>query len=274
MNSLISNKTYIISGASRGIGKAIAVRLAKEKANIVIAAKTIEEDPRLGGTIYSASKEVEAAGGKALAVQTDIRFEEQIENLVQKTIDHFGSIDGIIHNASAINLSSTEKLSSKYYDLMFDINVRGSFLLTQKSIPYLKKSANPHILTLSPPLNFDKKWMGSHIAYTISKFNMTMLMMGWASEFKTFGIAANSLWPKTTIDTAAVRNLLGGEKLAAMSRKPEIVADAVKIILSRSAKDFTGNSFLDEEVLISDGINDFSKYAVVSGAPLYPDLFL
>ncbi len=273
MNSF-ADKTFIISGASRGIGKAIALKLAAEGANIVIAAKTTEEDPRLGGTIYSAAKEVETAGGKALAVKTDIRFEEQIEALVEKTMQRFGSIDGLIHNASAINLYSTENLPSKYYDLMFDINVRGSFLLTQKALPFLKEGANPHILTLSPPLNFDRKWMAPHVAYTISKYNMTMLMMGWAEEFKSIGIAANSLWPKTTIDTAAVRNLLGGEQLAAMSRKPEILADAAKIILSKPAKDCSGNCFIDEDVLQAEGITDLEKYSVVEGGKLYGDLFL
>lgn len=273
MNSF-KHKTFIISGASRGIGKAIALKLASEGANIVIAAKTTEEDPRLDGTIFSAAREIEEAGGKSLAIKTDIRFEEQIEQLVEKTIQRFGAIDGIVHNASAIDLSNTEKLSSKKYDLMFDINVRGSFLLTQKSLPHLKKSENAHILTLSPPLNFDAKWMGSHIAYTLSKYNMTMLMMGWSTEFKPLGISANSLWPKTTIDTAAVRNLLGGEQLAMMSRKPDIVAEAAALILSQPASDCSGNSFIDEDLLRSKGVTDFSQYAVMPGGKLYPDLFL
>lgn len=271
---LFANKTVIITGASRGIGKAIALRLAREGANIAIAAKSIEENAKLRGTIFSAAKEIEDAGGKALAVQCDIRFEEQIKNVVDKTIERFNGIDILINNASAISLTTTEQTEVKRFDLMHDINVRGTFLMTKACIPHLKKSSNPHILTLSPPLNFDIKWFEKHVAYTISKYNMSMLTMGWAAEFKKNNIAVNSLWPATTIDTAAVRNLLGGEMLANMSRKPDILADAAFYILQRDPSECSGNLFVDEQVLSKEGITDLEKYSVVPGAKLYSDLFV
>ena len=268
------NRTVFITGASRGIGKAIALRLAKEGANIVIAAKSIEEDPRLGGTIYSAAKEVEAAGGKALAVQVDIRNEDQIQLAVQQAVDTFGGIDVVINNASAIQLTPTEQTESKRFDLMQSINVRGTFLVVKHCIPYLKKGNNPHIHTLSPPVNMDPKWLGGHIAYTITKYSMSMMALGWAAELKGAGIASNALWPRTTIDTAAVRNLLGGEALANMSRTPEMIADAVYYILRKPAAQCSGHTFIDEEVMAAEGITDLSKYSVVPGAQLYPDLFV
>jgi citronellol/citronellal dehydrogenase len=268
------DKTVFITGASRGIGKAIALKLAAEGANIIVAAKSIEEDPKLGGTIYSAAKEIEAAGGKALAVQLDIRDEEQIKSAVELAANTFGGIDVLINNASAIQLSNTEQTEAKRFDLMYDINVRGSFFMTRNCLPYLKKGTNPHILTLSPPLNMDLKWFKNHVAYTISKYNMSMMALGWSEEFKKYGIASNALWPRTTIDTAAVRNLLGGEELAKMSRKPEIIADAVFYILSKPAAECTGNTFVDEEVLAKEGVTDLEKYAVVPGGKLYNDLFL
>lgn len=269
-----NNRTILITGASRGIGKAMAIRLAKEGANIVIAAKSVDEDPRLGGTIYSAAAEVEAAGGKALAVQVDIRNEEQIQNMVRLAVEKFGGIDVVINNASAIQLTGTEQTESKRFDLMQSINVRGTFLVVKHCLPYLRKGKNPHIITLSPPVNLDPKWMGGHIAYTITKFNMSMLTLGWAAEFKGAGIASNALWPRTTIDTAAVRNLLGGETLAKMSRTPEIIADAVYFILKKNASQCTGHTFIDEEVLAGEGITDLEKYSVVPGAHLYTDLFV
>jgi citronellol/citronellal dehydrogenase len=268
------NRTIFITGASRGIGKAIALRLAREGANIVIAAKSVEEDPRLGGTIHSAAREVEAAGGKAVAVQVDIRNEEQIASAVQKAVDTFGGIDAVINNASAIQLSPTLQTPSKRFDLMQNVNVRGTFLVVQHCLPYLQKGNNPHILTLSPPVNLDPRWMGGHIAYTITKYSMSMLALGWAAELKGEGIASNALWPKTTIDTAAVRNLLGGEALAKMSRTPEILADAAYYILSKTAAQCSGNTFIDEQVLAAEGITDLDKYAVVPGGQLYPDLFI
>lgn len=271
---LFENKTILISGATRGIGKAIALRLAKEGANIVIAAKSVEENSKLGGTIFSAAKEIEDAGGKALAVQCDIRFEEQIQNVVTKAIEKFGGIDIVINNASAISLTPTEQTEPKRFDLMYDINVRGTFLVTKTCIPYLKRSSNAHILTLSPPLNMDSKWFEKHVAYTISKYSMSMMTMGWAAEFKKDGIAANSLWPRTTIDTAAVRNLLGGAMLANMSRITDILADAAFYILQKPSTECTGNLFIDEQVLANEGITDLEKYSVVPGAKLYNDLFI
>src|SRR6266536_4174271 len=268
------NRTVLITGASRGIGKAIALRLAKEGAKIVIVAKSTEENPTPAGTIFSAAKEVEEAGGNALAVQTDIRFEEQIEFAVKQAIEKFGSIDVVVNNASAIQLRGTEQTDAKRFDLMHAINVRGTFLVTQHCIPFLKKGNNPHILTLSPPINLDAKWLAPHVAYTMSKYNMSMMALAWATEFKQYNIASNALWPRTTIDTAAVRNLLGGEALAKMSRTPDILADAAFYILNKPPADCTGNCFIDEDVMTKEGITDLDKYAVVAGAKLYPDLFI
>jgi citronellol/citronellal dehydrogenase len=268
------NKTVFITGASRGIGKAIALKLAAEGANIVVAAKSVEENPKLGGTIFSAAKEIEAAGGKSLPVQLDIRDEEQIKKAVEQAVSTFGGIDILINNASAINLSNTEQTEAKRFDLMHDINVRGTFFVTRNCLPHLKKGNNPHILTLSPPVNMQLKWFKSHVAYTISKYNMSMMALGWSEEFKQYGIASNALWPRTTIDTAAVRNLLGGDALAKMSRKPDIIADAVYYIVSKPSAECTGNTFIDEQVLEKEGITDLEKYAVVPGAQLYNDLFL
>jgi len=269
-----ANKTVLITGATRGIGKAIGLRLAREGANIVIAAKSVEENPKLGGTIFSAAAEMEAAGGKALAVACDIRFEEQIQQVVTQASSRFGGIDILINNASAISLSDTEKTEPKRFDLMHDINVRGTFLMTKACLPFLRKGNNPHILTLSPPIDLQPKWLKGHVAYTMSKYNMSMMTLGWAAEFKEAGIAANSLWPRTTIDTAAVRNLLGGQALANMSRTPDILADAAYFILRQAAANCTGNLFIDEAVLAKEGITDLSAYSVVPGATLFNDLFV
>ncbi|MBS1643768.1 MAG: NAD(P)-dependent oxidoreductase [Bacteroidetes bacterium] len=271
---LLDNRTYFITGASRGIGKAIALRLAQEGAQIIVAAKSTEENPKLGGTIFSAAQEIEAIGGKAFPVVCDIRDEEQIIAAVSKGAAHFGGIDGVINNASAIALTGTAETTAKRFDLMYAINVRGTFLVTQHCLPYLKKSDQAHILTLSPPISLSPQWLAPSVAYTISKFNMSMMSLGWAEEFKNIPIAANSLWPVTTIATAAVQNLLGGDALINRSRKPEIVADAAFHILSRAANDCSGNLFLDEEVLHAAGIHDFERYAVVPGGPLQRDLFL
>lgn len=267
-------KTVFITGGSRGIGKAIALRLAKEGAQIVIAAKSVEENPKLGGTIFSAAKEVVEAGGEALPVQCDIRNEEQVAQAVAKTIEVFGGIDILINNASAISLTPVEKTEPKRFDLMFDINVRGTFFVSRACIPHLRKGSNPHILNLSPPVNLQPKWLGSHVAYTMSKYNMSMIALGLAEELKKDKIAANALWPQTTIATAAVQNLLGGEMLIKMSRTPDIVSDAAYYILSRPSDSCTGNSFIDEQVLAEEGITDLDKYSVVPGAQLYTDLFL
>jgi NAD(P)-dependent dehydrogenase (short-subunit alcohol dehydrogenase family) len=269
-----NNRTVFITGASRGIGKAIALKLAKDGANIVIAAKSAEENPKLGGTIFSAAAEIEAAGGKALPVQTDIRFEEQIASAVQQAVDAFGGIDIVINNASAIQLTGTAQTEAKRFDLMHSINVRGTFLVVQHCLPYLKKGVNAHILTLSPPINIVAKWLGPHVAYTMSKFNMSMMALGWAEELKKDGIASNALWPRTTIDTAAVRNLLGGEALAKMSRTVDILADSAYYILSKTNLEYSGNTFIDEDVLAKEGITDLSKYSVVPGGQLYQDLFV
>ncbi len=268
------NKTVFITGASRGIGKAIALKLAADGANIVIAAKSAEENPKLGGTIFSAAAEIEAVGGKALPVQTDIRFEDQIAHAVQQAVETFGGIDIVINNASAIQLTGTAQTEAKRFDLMHSINVRGTFLVVQHCLPFLKKGNNAHILTLSPPINMLPKWLGPHIAYTMSKFNMSMMALGWAAEFKKDGIASNALWPKTTIDTAAVRNLLGGDALAKMSRTVDVLADSAYFILSKENLVYTGNTFIDEAVLATEGITDLEKYSVVPGAQLYQDLFV
>lgn len=268
------DKTVIITGASRGIGKAIGLRLAQEGANIVIASKSVEENPKLGGTIFSAAAEMEAAGGKALAVQCDIRFEDQVQNAVDKAVERFGGIDILVNNASAINLLPTEQTEPKRYDLMYDINVRGTFMMSRACIPHLKNGTNAHILNLSPPINMDLKWFEKHLAYTISKYDMTMIALGLSAELKKYNIAANSLWPRTTIATAAVNNLLGGEMLMKMSRIPEIMADAAYYILSKPSTACTGNIFIDEAVLAAEGITDLDKYSVVPGGRLYNDLFM
>ena len=268
------NKTVFITGASRGIGKAIAIRLAKEGANIVVVAKSTVENPKLGGTIFSAAKEIENAGGQALAVQCDIRFEDQINTAVEKAVETFGGIDILINNASAISLTQVEQTEQKAFGLMYDINVKGTFFVSKACIPYLKKGSNAHILNLSPPINLHQKWLTGHVAYTMRKYNMTMIALGLSGELKKDHVAANTLWPRTTIATAAVRNLLGGEALINMSRTPEIIADAAYYILQKPSEECTGNSFIDEKVLAQEGITDLDKYAVVPGGKLYTDLFL
>ncbi|MFL5741856.1 MAG: SDR family oxidoreductase [Flavisolibacter sp.] len=270
----MKGKIVLITGGSRGIGKAIALRLAREGAHIAIAAKTTEPHPKLEGTIYSAAEEINAAGGKALALQCDIRHEEQIADAVSKTVQQFGGIDVLINNASAIGLSPTEHTEPKRFDLMHDIQIRGSFFMCRACIPHLRKSSNPHILSLSPPINLQPKWLAQHLAYTISKYGMSMIVMGLAEELKKDGIAANALWPRTTIATAAVQNLLGGDALMNMSRKPEIVADAAYHILKQSSRSCTGNFFIDEDVLKKEGITDFSSYAFKPGEKLMTDIFL
>lgn len=272
--SLFQNKTFFITGASRGIGKAIALKLAAEGANIAIAAKSVEENPKLGGTIFSAAEEIIKAGGKALPLQCDIRNEEMIIDAVTQTADTFGGIDGVINNASAISLTNTEETESKRFDLMHDINVRGTFLVTKHCLPHLLRSKNAHILTLSPPVDLQPRWLGAHIAYTLSKYNMTMMAMGWAEEFRQEGISSNSLWPVTTIATAAVNNLLGGDFLMQRSRKPDILADAVHYILQQGPGKVTGRQLLDETILTEAGISDFSAYAVNPANGLQKDLFL
>lgn len=267
-------KTVFITGGSRGIGKAIALKLATEGANIIIAAKTTEVNPKLEGTIFSAAEEIEKAGGKCLPVKCDIRNEEEIVAAVAAAVEKFGGIDILINNASAINLAPVSLLPAKQYDLMLDINARGTYLVSRHCIPHLKKSANGHILTMSPPLSLDKKWFSHFAPYTLSKFGMSMLTMGLSEELRNDGVAANCLWPRTTIATAAVKNILGGEELMQKSRKPEILADAAYFILKRNSREATGNFFIDDEVLAKEGITDLAHYSVVPGAELVQDIFL
>ncbi len=271
------NKTLFISGASRGIGKAIALKAARDGANIIIAAKTAEPHPKLPGTIYTAAEEIEAAGGKALPCIVDIRFEDQVENAVKKAVKTFGGIDILVNNASAISLTKTTDTEMKRYDLMHQINTRGTFLCSKTCIPFLKESSNPHVLNLSPPLNMEPRWFGPHVAYTMAKYGMSMCVLGMAEEFKKEGIAFNALWPKTVIETAAVRNLLGGETVCSKARTPEIMADAAYAILNKNSRECTGNFFIDEDVLRETGITDFSHYKVnpeLSDKELLPDFFI
>jgi len=271
----LQGKTLFISGASRGIGLAIALRAARDGANIAIVAKTTEAHPKLPGTIYSAAEEIEAAGGKALPIACDIRFEDQVRAAAEKTAATFGGIDACINNASAISLTGTAKTDMKRYDLMQSINARGTFVCSQAALPYLKASPNPHILNLSPPLDMRAQWFAPHVAYTIAKFGMSMCTLGMAEEFRGDGIAVNSLWPLTTIDTAAVRNVLGGDTMAKSSRTPEILADAAYAILLKPARECSGNFFIDEEFLKAEGVTDFSKYAATSqDGPYFPDFFV
>ena len=263
----LAGKRMFITGGSRGIGLAIALRAAADGASIAIAAKTAEENPKLPGTIFSAAKEIEAAGGTALPIQCDIRDEDAIEAAVNKVATQFGGLDILINNASAINLTPTEKTPAKRFDLMFDVNVRGTFLTSQAVIPHLRESAkagrNPHILTLSPPLSMSPKWFKNHVAYTMSKYGMSMCVLGMAEEFKRDGIAVNALWPRTAIDTAALQMIPGVD--TDFCRKPEILSDTAYIILNRDSKTTTGNYFVDDEVLASEGITDLEKYSVKPG---------
>lgn len=264
----------LVTGASRGIGKAIALRAAQDGANIVIAAKTAEPHPRLPGTIYTAAEEIEAAGGKALPLVVDIRFEEVVENAVAQAVDTFGGIDICINNASAIFLAGTVETPMKRFDLMHQVNARGTYMVSQKCIPHLLKAENPHILNISPPLNMEERWFASHVGYTMAKFGMSMCVLGMAGEFRSRGIAVNALWPRTAIDTAAVRNVLGGDAMAAQSRTVDIMSDAAWEILTRPAGTCTGNFFIDDEVLAEAGVTDFDKYANSPDKPLMPDLFV
>jgi len=271
----LAGKTLFVSGASRGIGLAIALRAARDGANVAIVAKTTEPHPKLPGTIYSAAEEIERAGGKALPIACDIRDEVKVREAAEQTANRFGGIDACINNASAISLTPTPKTDMKRYDLMQSINTRGTFVCSQATLPYLKKSTNPHILTLSPPLDLQAKWFAPHVAYSIAKYGMSLCTLGMAEELRAAGVAVNSLWPLTTIDTAAVRNLLGGDGMAKSSRTPEILADAAYAILNRPARECTGNFFIDEEVLRSEGVTDFAKYAAgPSDGPYFADFFV
>ncbi len=273
MNNL-NNKTLFVSGASRGIGLAIAKRAAQDGANIILAAKTADPHPKLPGTIYTAADEIIEAGGKALPVVCDIRDEENVRNAVNKGVEEFGGIDICINNASAIQLTGTLQTDMKRYDLMNQINARGTFLVSKVCLPHLIKSDNPHILNLSPPLDMDPKWFGPHVAYTIAKFGMSLCVLGMAEEFKGEGVAVNALWPRTAIATAAIKNALGGDEVMNISRTPEIMGDAAYVILTKDSKEFTGNFCIDDNLLAENGVTDFSQYAEVPFDQLAPDFFV
>jgi citronellol/citronellal dehydrogenase len=270
----LSGKTLFITGASRGIGKAIGLRAARDGANIVVAAKTTEAHPKLPGTIYSAAAEIEAVGGQALACPTDIRSEEQIRNAVDQAVKKFGGIDILVNNASAIRLTGTLQTPMARFDLMHQVNVRGTFCCSQACIPHLLKSANPHILNISPPLHLESRWFAPHVAYTMAKYGMSLCVLGMAEEFRSQGLAVNALWPRTIIATAAVMNLLGGDQAIRRSRKPEIMADAACAILQRPAPQCSGNFFIDEEVLHQEGISNLDQYSFAMTQDLIPDLFV
>ncbi|MCV0397649.1 MAG: NAD(P)-dependent oxidoreductase [Rhizobiaceae bacterium] len=270
----LKDKTLFISGGSRGIGLAIALRAARDGANVTIAAKTDKPHPKLPGTIHTAAEEIEKAGGRALAVLCDIREEAQVAEAVNRTVDAFGGIDICVNNASAIQLTGTLETDMKRFDLMHQVNARGTFLVSKLCLPHLKKAENPHILSLSPPLDMKPKWFRNNVAYAMAKYGMSMCTLGMAAEFEKDGVAVNSLWPLTAIDTAAVRNLLGGPAVAAMCRSPEIMADAAHAILTRPSRECTGNFFIDEEVLGEAGVTDFSAYADEGTTSLAADFFV
>jgi citronellol/citronellal dehydrogenase len=269
-----SGKRVLISGGSRGIGLAIAKKLARDGAKIAIMAKTSEPHPVLPGTIHSAAEEIVAEGGTALPIVTDIRFEDQVNKAVEETVRKFGGIDIVINNASAISLTPTIYTEMKRFDLMFDVNVRGTFLVSKTCIPHLLKSENPHILNLSPPLDMDKKWFKQTLAYSMSKFGMSQCVLGMAEEFKKEGIAVNALWPHSVIATAAISNIVAGEEAFPHCRKPEILADAAHLILSKKSSDYTGNFCIDDVLLNENGITDFNKYRIDKNEPLWKDFFV
>ncbi|MDH3580521.1 MAG: NAD(P)-dependent oxidoreductase [Hyphomicrobiales bacterium] len=270
----LSGKTLFISGGSRGIGLAIALRAARDGANIALAAKTAEPHPKLPGTIHTAAEEIEKAGGKALALQTDIRDEDQVATAVERTVETFGGIDIVVNNASAISLTDTLATTMKRYDLMQDVNTRGTFLVSKACIPHLAESTNPHILMLSPPLRVRPDWFAGHIAYTISKYGMSLCVLGLAEELAPKGIAVNALWPRTTIATAAIENIVGGEEMVKASRTPAIMADAAHVILTQPARDFSGQFCIDDTLLAEHGVSDFDQYRVDATTQLQEDFFV
>jgi citronellol/citronellal dehydrogenase len=272
--SNLAGKTLFMSGGSRGIGLAIAKRVAADGANVALVSKTSEPNPKLPGTIFSAAKEIDEAGGNALPIVGDIRFDDQVEAAVARTVEAFGGIDLCLNNASAINLSGTEQLPMKTYDLMQDINTRGTYLVSRTCIPHLKQADNPHILSLSPPLNLSPHWFANNLAYTMAKYGMSMCTLGMSVEFAVDGIAVNSLWPRTAIATAAVQNLLGGDDAMRRTRTPEIMADAAHVIFTSASRETTGNFYIDDDALAAAGVTDLSGYADVPDADLMPDFFL
>ena len=273
----LAGKTLLISGGSRGIGLAIALRAARDGANVALLAKTDTPHPKLEGTVHTAAEQIRAAGGNALPIVGDVRNDDDITEAVLTTEGEFGGIDIVVNNASVIDLSGSLDLSAKKYDLMQDVNVRGTFMLSRAAVPILKDAQNPHILSLSPPLNITPRWLGAHTGYTLAKYGMTMATLGMAAEFAPLGIAANTLWPETTIATAAVRYALGGERMMRVSRTPEIYADAAYEVLTKPAREYTGQTLIVEDVLREAGVTDFSGYAATPGTPdaeLFPDIFL
>ena len=270
----LKDKTLFISGGSRGIGLEIALRAARDGANVALIAKTGEPHPHLPGTVFTAAEAIEAAGGRALPVVGDIRDASQVESAVAATVERFGGVDVCVNNASAINLAGTEALDMKRYDLMQDINTRGTFVVSRACIPHLKRAENPHILTLSPPISLEPRWLGPHVAYTIAKYGMSLCALGFAAEFREEGIASNALWPRTLIATAAVQNLLGGNEAMAASRKPQLYADAAYAVITRPSRECTGNTFLCEDVLAEEGVTDMDLYAYVPGSTPQVDLFV
>jgi citronellol/citronellal dehydrogenase len=263
----LKGKTLFITGASRGIGKAIGLRAARDGANVVVASKTVEPHPKLPGTIHSAAQEMAGAGGQSLAVEMDVRFEDQVAEAMRQAVARFGGIDILVNNASAISLTGTAETPMKRFDLMHQINTRGTFVCSQLAIPHLKRAANPHVLNLSPPLNLEARWFAPHVAYTMAKYGMSLCVLGMAEEFRNDGIAFNALWPRTAIATAAVRNLLGGDGMVQRSRKPEMMADAAYAILTRPSRATSGNFFVDEDVLREEGVTDFGCYQVDPDLP-------
>ena len=270
----LAKKTLFITGASRGIGLAIALKAARDGANIAIAAKTIAPHPNLEGTIYSAAEQIEAEGGKALPIPCDVRDEEQVKSAIKQAAQRFGGIDIVVNNASAIQLTRTPETEMKRFDLMQQVNARATFMVSKYAIPYLENAKNPHILTLSPPLDMQEKWFAPHLAYTMSKFGMSLIVLGLAGELRDKKIAVNALWPRTTIATAAIKNLLGGDEMMRASRSPQIMADAAYAIFMKSAASFTGNFLIDDTFLMSEGVTNFEKYAMEAGVPLHPDFFV
>ena len=270
----LRGRTILMSGGSRGIGLAIARRAAQDGANVTLLAKTDQPHPRLEGTIHTAAQEIEAAGGRAVGVVGDVRQEEDVQRAVVQTVERFGGIDIVVNNASAIDLSPSTDLAMKKFDLMQQIEIRGTFLLTRTAVPHLRESSHAHVLTLSPPLNLSERWLGSSVGYMLAKYGMTLAALGFAAELKPDGVASNTLWPRTIIATAAVQNLLGGDAAMTRARRPEIMADAAHAILSRPPAEQTGQTLIDDDVLAAAGITDLSRYGYGSGGELQPDIFV
>ena len=270
----LNGKTLFITGASRGIGLAIGLRAAREGANVAIAAKTVEPHPKLPGTIHSAAREIEEAGGKALPLVVDVREEDTVARAIAQTVETFGGLDIVVNNASAISLTPTPQTDMKRFDLMHQVNTRGTFMVSKYAIPHLEKAANPHILMLSPPLDMQEKWFAPHLAYSLAKYGMSLCVLGLAGELRRQGIAVNALWPRSTIATSAIRNLLGGDQIMKASRTPEILADAAAMIFEKPSRSFTGHFLIDDTFLASEGVTDLSRYRVDPSVPLAPDFFV